>query len=217
MASSRGRLWDALALLVFIGSLSFAVSNNRKRAERPDVPTRFRAADGWSFARAATLPTVDTSVLSPVVEYSDFYCSYCASSAPQVVAFIDSNRPKIHHEFRYLPRTAAGFAAAIAAECASRLGQGRRARELLFAQGTKFRRDGSAWLVAQVERMDALQFRTCEADTTVRAQVVADQESARANGVSVTPTFVVGRTVFQGFPGLAALDSALAEYRSGRR
>ena len=134
-----------------------------------------------------------------IIEFSDFECPYCARYALQTFPelrrnYIDTG--KVRYAARDLPLTFHRFAipAAVATRCAGEQGRFWEYRHALFTQQSRL---GSAPYaeLAQAQGLDLTRFESCRTDGRAAAAVRADAELAQSQGITSTPTFVVGRVV----------------------
>lgn len=143
------------------------------------------------------------SQLAPVVmlEFSDFECPYCGQFANTILPslrkqYIDSGRVEL--AFRHFPLGIHQNArsAALAATCASRLGQFVAFHDLLFAQPRQLDKDSLERHRQQIG-LDPEQYAACMA-TEAEPRLRKDLEIAKSLGISGTPAFFVGRRNSEG-------------------
>jgi len=148
-----------------------------------------------------------------IVEFSDLQCSYCARYAlqtfPQIKrAYIDTG--KVHYaaiDFP-LPMHPYAFPAAVAARCAGEQGKYWQYREAFFANQSQIVSnrsfDPQAPLPHAADPLDALasklgldvaSFKSCRRDVRQDAIVREDLAMARRDGITSTPSFMIGRVV----------------------
>jgi protein-disulfide isomerase len=134
-----------------------------------------------------------------IIEFSDYECPYCARYALQTFPelrrnYIDTG--KIRYASRDLPLKFHRFAipAAVAARCAGEQGRYWEYRHALFSEQSRL---GAALYaeLAQAQGLDMTRFESCRTDGRAAAAVRADAELAQSQGITSTPTFVVGRVV----------------------
>jgi protein-disulfide isomerase len=140
-----------------------------------------------------------------IIEFTDLQCPYCARHAQQTF-------PKLRHDYietgklRYasrdfpLPFHRFAMPAAVASRCAGEQGRFWEYREALFAAQATLGTEPYA-RIAQELGLDVAKLEACRSDGHQAAQVRADVERARANGISSTPSFVIGRVVNGEFQG----------------
>jgi protein-disulfide isomerase len=131
-----------------------------------------------------------------IVEYADFQCPFCGEFARRTLPEIERKYVApglVQVVFKHLPLQEIHPQASMAAEtaeCASQQGKFWEVHDLLFADQ---RLDGSS-LVAKVRsaQLDIERFSECVRGPGAE-KVRADLAGARAAGISVTPTFYIGR------------------------
>ena len=140
-----------------------------------------------------------------MIEFTDLQCPYCARFAMQTfpelrARYIDTG--KLRYAARDLPLSFHEYAvpAAVAARCAGQQGAFWEYREALFRGQSHL---ATAPYAALAERfgLDVESFEQCRADPRQREAVRADAATARAFGITSTPTFVIGRLVEGEFMG----------------
>jgi protein-disulfide isomerase len=159
----------------------------------------------------AAAPQADGRVLGAedapvtIIEFTDLQCPYCARFAretwPRVRKdYVDTG--KVRFATRDLPLRFHEFAvpAAVAARCAGAQGKYWEYREALFAAQSRLGSEPYAALAAQLG-LDAASFAACRADPLTLGAVRDDAALAAANGISGTPSFVIGRVVDGEFTG----------------
>ncbi len=150
-------------------------------------------------------PTQPFNVLGPedapvtIIEFTDLQCPYCARFATQTFPqlrrnYIDTGRVRFASQDLPLPRHAFAVPAAVAARCAGEQGRFWEFREALFSAQAKLRNEPYADL-ARKFGLDLDKFAACRSDERQTARVLEGIELARANGITSTPTFLIGRLV----------------------
>lgn len=133
-----------------------------------------------------------------LIEYADFQCPYCGQFARQVLPEIQKRyvaTGRLRLVFRHMPLQEIhpqAVMAAESAECARQQGKFWQMHDALFAD----QRLDEASLVekARLNGVDLDQFSECvRGDGGIR--VKQDLAAARALGLAVTPTFLLGRDV----------------------
>jgi len=197
--------------MIFVGAVSYAlVSFSIVGTTEPTATSRFHVDNGWLYARSGG-EGMDAA-RAPFVVFSDFYCAYCKLSASQLEEFASENTSRLAHEFRHYVTRGPAFNAAVVSECANELGQGKAMRTLLFSEVASLERHGAVATAFRAGITDTARFDACMSGFEARVRVVIDLEHAKKLGVGATPTIVIGRTVFLGYPGKQALDSALRAF-----
>jgi protein-disulfide isomerase len=131
-----------------------------------------------------------------IVEYSDFQCPYCGDFVRQTLPVLERNylsTGKVQVAFWNLPLAELhpqAMNAAEAAECARRQGRFWEMHDALFANQGQL---DQASLVTRARGigLDMTQFAAC-VQSEGASKVRKEAGSARALGISVTPTFMVG-------------------------
>jgi protein-disulfide isomerase len=172
---------------------------------------------GESAGQSAKATNVDITV----VEFSDFECPHCRRAyldLSEVIAS-DPGVRVIHRNFPLHPDcnpkveakihvNACG--AAVAAECASRLGNGDAYNRVLFSHQDALGRDALVGYAREVG-IDGDAFTACLGSPEASAAVAEDVRQGAAAGVESTPTFFInGRIIKGGFPRTAQYRYALA-------
>jgi protein-disulfide isomerase len=162
-------------------------------------------------ATVTAAPTQPFNVLGPedapvvVIEFTDLQCPYCARFATQTFPqlrrnYIDTGRVRFASQDLPLPRHAFAVPAAVAARCAGEQGRFWEFREALFSAQAKLRDEPYAELAGKFD-LDLDKFAACRSDERQTARVHEGIELARANGITSTPTFLIGRLVDDQFQG----------------
>jgi protein-disulfide isomerase len=140
-----------------------------------------------------------------IVEFSDLQCPYCARYAlqtfPQIKrVYIDTG--KVHYAaIEYpLPMHAYAFPAAVAARCAGEQGKYWQYREGIFAAQSQLAPDSFDALARKLG-LDVGKFDSCRRDVRQDARVREDLAMARQDGITSTPSFMIGRVVDGEFQG----------------
>lgn len=155
----------------------------------------------------------DASVV--MIEFSDFNCPYCGRFARETMPLLRENyEGRIRFVYRDFPILGdSSLQAAIAAECANDQGAFWDFHDLLFENQDSFNQEMFVGFAEELE-LDVDQFTTCQNDSAVRGEVIADYAEAQRLGANGTPTFfingrrVVGAQPYEVFQGV--LDEELA-------
>jgi protein-disulfide isomerase len=156
-------------------------------------------------ATADVAPTQPFNVLGPedapvtIIEFTDLQCPYCARFARQTFPqlrrnYIDTGRVRFASQDLPLPRHAFAVPAAVAARCAGEQGRFWEFREALFEAQSTLGREPYVELARKFD-LDLEKFATCRSDERQTANVLEGIDLARANGITSTPTFLIGRLV----------------------
>jgi protein-disulfide isomerase len=134
-----------------------------------------------------------------VIEFTDLQCPHCARFAMNTFPelrrlYVDTG--KVRFESRDLPLPFHPYAipAAVAARCAGEQGKYWEYRELLAVRQTDLPESPYDDVAGQVG-LDRDAFNACRADGRQIQNVRQEAAQASAQGISVTPSFVIGRTV----------------------
>ncbi len=174
-------------------------------------------ASGGCTAAPATEATADAAPTQPfnvlgredapvtIIEFTDLQCPYCARFATQAFPqlrrnYIDTGLVRFASRDLPLPMHAFAVPAAVAARCAGEQGRFWEFREALFAAQATL---GPETYVEQARKhgLDLEAFAACRRDGRQAANVRADLDLARANGITATPSLIVGRLVDGQFQG----------------
>jgi protein-disulfide isomerase len=169
------------------------------------------AAAPATEATATAAPTQPFNVLGPedapvtIIEFTDLQCPYCARFARQTFPqlrrnYIDTGRVRFASQDLPLPRHAFAVPAAVAARCAGEQGRFWEFREALFEAQSTLGREPYVELARKFD-LDLEKFATCRSDERQTAKVLEGIDLARANGITSTPTFLIGRLVDGQFQG----------------
>lgn len=147
---------------------------------------------------------VDTAPVL-IVEFTDLQCPYCARFALETwpllrARYVDTG--KVRFASRDLPLSfhAHALPAAVAARCAAEQGRFFEYREALFHAQARLG-DAPYEPLAQQFGLDLERFAACRQSEATVAAVKGDVALAAANGITATPTFVIGRDVDGKFVG----------------
>jgi len=143
-----------------------------------------------------------------LIEFSDYACTYCRKSMPDVDALIASN-PEVKVVIRELPIISPGSPdAARMALAAAEQGKFEAFHKAMFARG---RVDpGSIAAAAQQAGLDLERARRTLADPRVEAEIKRNMDYARQLGIDGTPSWVVGEELMSGAVGFEELAKAVA-------
>lgn len=143
-----------------------------------------------------------------LVEYFDYNCGYCRASLP-LIADLLRRDPKLRIVYRELPILAESSRdAARASLAAARAGKFAAFHAALYAAGPVSPATIQA-ATAGVGGFPAL------ADPVADAELARNLETARAIGMSGTPTWVVGNRVLTGALPIDQIEAAIAAARGG--
>ncbi len=182
------------------------------------VAARIDLTDRASLGRADAPVTV--------VEYSSFQCPYCRQLAPVVKQTLRGRLGReVRWVYKHFPLATQAWSepAAVAAECARRLGGNGKfwaLHDLYFEQQSSFtlenhRERAVAW--ARRAGLPVQQFGSCLDGGQALARVRADAQEGRALGVSSTPTLVFNGRVAPGAVSKEVLEGMLEQELAYRR
>lgn len=192
-----------LRMLRELESITTQLAETRRVASagRVSPPPPVIPLSPQSLSDAAVKGSSDASVV--LLEYADFQCPYCGQFARQVLPEIEKryvSAGKLRMVFRHMPLQEIhphAVMAAEAAECARQQGKFWQMHDALFAD----QRLDEASLVekARTVGVGIEPFFECVRGNgqvgNGLARVTQDVAAARALGLAVTPTFLIGRDV----------------------
>jgi protein-disulfide isomerase len=143
-----------------------------------------------------------------LVEFTDYACTYCRQSIPDIQALIASN-PDLRVVVREWPIFEGSDAAARMALAAARQGKYARFHDLMFAHGPPS--PASVELAAQGAGLDLTAARAFAASPAADLELRTNHDLARKLGFEGTPSWVVGSQSFSGAVGRERLADAIAE------
>lgn len=155
-----------------------------------------------------------------VIEYASVACIHCANfhenALPDLLKqTVDQGKAKLI--FRHFPYDRAGLEAAAAVTCLPKEKQ-KDALKTLFDTQSEWARSETPGKAALGELglspSQAKSAEACAIDQTTQFSVISPANEARKEGISGTPTFVVGKNFYRGFMGADALANIVAEQTS---
>jgi protein-disulfide isomerase len=189
-----------LRVLRELESISTQLADGRKVAPagllRGSPPPPAIPSSAQSISDVATKGSRDAPVV--LIEYSDFQCPYCGQFARRILPEIEKryvSTGKLRVVFRHMPLQAIhpqAVMAAETAECARQQGKFWPVHDALFAD--QHFDETSLVEKARTNGVDIEQFSECVRGNG-GVKVKADLAAARAMGLAVTPTFLIGRDV----------------------
>jgi protein-disulfide isomerase len=163
------------------------------RAQSPDV----KAGDLPVISLEATPMLGNAQARVAIVEFGDYQCPFCGKHAnqtlPQIVAaYVETG--KVRYFFKDVPIESIhpqAFKAAEAAQCAGAQGKYWKFHDRLFQNQKAL---GAADLVthARAVELDVNKFERCLDSKAFAAQIRADIQEAKKQGVRGTPSFFLG-------------------------
>lgn len=156
----------------------------------------------------AVLGNPDGTVM--LVEFSDYGCTYCRLSQPEVERLVDEN-PDLRVIVREWPIFPGSEEAARMALAAARQGKFEAFHEAMFALGPPD--PATIENAARTAGLDMAEARRFAASDEASAELAKNMRLAEQLGFSGTPSWVVGGRVLQGAVGYDALQDAIAAAR----
>jgi protein-disulfide isomerase len=178
---------DSLAIAVLRMQTTL---NDRAAGHQPDTVTV--VATGAAALGSETAPLT-------VIEFTDYQCPYCAGHARETLEalvreFVDEGT--VRYVVRDMPLNIHPMAvpAAAAARCAGAQGSDRywRYHDALFGAQAGLA-DSTLTAIARNLRLDLPRFEACVKLPRVALMVERDAAEAAAAGLTVTPSFVIGK------------------------
>lgn len=146
-----------------------------------------------------------------LVEFSDYACTFCRRSVPDVEALIARN-PDIKVVIRELPIIGENSpAAARMGLAAAEQGRFLQFHKAMFARGRVD--DASIEAAALDAGLDLERARRTMADPRIAAEINRNLDFARQLGIQGTPSWVIGDQMMSGAVGVDELAAAVAESR----
>ena len=191
----------------------------KRSAEAAADQTKALAANRKALEADPRDPVVGKGPIT-VVEFFDYRCGYCKSSAPEVLKLVASNKDVrfVFKEFPILPdangRIGVSERAARIALAAKDSGKYVDLHRDLMAQ--KALDDAAVTRVAQKHGLDAATLLRAGQAPAVDEHLADTHELAQKLNIAGTPAFVIGNTVIPG-ADLEALRAAISDARKKKR
>ena len=195
MSSRRREMLLNTAVVASALGAAYAVSNRIIERSGPlmDLPPRVETVADWEEygLEGHRMGPPDAPVT--IVHFSDFTCRYCKTQAPVLSDIRSLFSGQVSVVYRHLPSRAndVGRRAAIAAECAARLGSFEAFHDLLFQHLDSLGTRSWISLAHEAGIPDNAAFGTCLRDPIVGAIVDRDVAAADQLGAIVTPTLLI--------------------------
>lgn len=143
-----------------------------------------------------------------LVEYGSYACSYCRAANERLASLRDQLGDRLRYVFRHRPLTGSEVArrAANLIERAPDADSFWKAHVALMTRSTELTEDDIA-AVAQELHIDVDD--SSDAARSARERVAADERSAKASGVTVTPTFFINGRRYEGPWDESAFEDAM--------
>jgi NhaA family Na+:H+ antiporter len=135
-----------------------------------------------------------------LVEYGSYDCPYCRAANEQIAAIRDRFGDRLRYVFRHRPLTGSDIArrAAELAERADGPEQFWRAHVALMTRSETLTEDDIAAVAGELNLVCEDAAKAEQAALRAEARVDADERSARASGVRITPTFFINGRRYDG-------------------
>src|SRR5919106_1587893 len=146
-----------------------------------------------------------------LVEYGSYACPYCRSANEQIAAARDRFGARLRYVFRHRPIPGSEIARR-AAELAERADGAERfwhAHVELMTRSETLREDDLSAVANELNLVCADPEEAEQADRRAKARVAADERSARASGVMITPTFFINGRRYDGPWDESSLSDAM--------
>lgn len=143
-----------------------------------------------------------------LVEFTDYACSFCRQSLPDIEALIAAN-PELKVVVREWPIFEGSDDAARMALAAARQGKYARFHDLMFAHGPPSA--AAIELAATGAGLDMAAARAFAASPAAELELRQNHDLARKLGFEGTPSWVVGGQVFSGAVGRDKLSEAILQ------
>lgn len=210
--SRRARLLSTLLnLLTGLAALSAcAIAISRLLVDtrpplQPPSGTSGRRVANLSEYTAGGIRLGSSNAAVTIVEFSDFKCPFCEQAAADIRLLRRLFPAEISLVYRQLPLHSDSFAAAVAAECASRSGRFESLHDRLFAQSDSIGSKSMIRFAIEVGGIDTVAFADCIGSKDAADSVARDTSAARRLGIDGTPTILVNETRFESNPGFERL------------
>jgi protein-disulfide isomerase len=142
-----------------------------------------------------------------LVEFTDYACTYCRRSLPDVQALIAAD-PQLKVITRELPILGPGsIAAARVALLAARQGKYAAFHDAMFALGPP----SQTSIMAAARKVGVDTAPLAKPDPAIEGELARNLDFARQLGINGTPAWIVGDQVLSGAIGRGALAKALAD------
>ncbi|HEX7373624.1 MAG TPA: DsbA family protein [Steroidobacteraceae bacterium] len=166
------------------------------------------ACPGTTHANPDGSPPRDANVLGQesapvtIVEFTDMQCPFCGLFSRTTFSqlrkqYIDTGKVRFISRDMPLPFHPYAIPAAVAARCAGEQGKYWEYREQIVSRQDELPASPYAGIARQLG-LDTSAFEQCRASGRQEQKIRLDVESARAAGVTATPTFVLGLTLAGG-------------------
>jgi protein-disulfide isomerase len=196
----------AVAAAVFIG-LGYAAGSYIT------MPLEATSTANWDVAKVYPTDITFGDPKAPVriTEYGSLTCIHCSQFHKEALPdflknYVDTG--KAYLVFRHFPYDASGLAGAQAVSCLPAADRAKAVSTLMEKQGDWMMYDKAGLAALDLFGLSASDRQKAGecVEKGVHAQAIGEVTmEARQNGISSTPTFVVGKEVYPGFMGATAL------------
>jgi protein-disulfide isomerase len=148
-----------------------------------------------------------------MVEYSDFFCQYCAPGTRTAKLFFSRHPETLRFFYKHLPLqqpslVAATYFEGVAMQDAQLAWQ---YMEAIFSDQSRFHQGGEAALI-ELARELGLDLDRLAADVksqAIQERIARDMQEASALGIKGTPTFILGGVPIRGAASLEEFENVL--------
>lgn len=193
----------ALVATVIVTTFAFSDSGETSgsKGEVVDVMTMVELVEGELTLDGSEPVLGDVTAPVQLVEFADFECPHCASTAPKIKGLIERNA-KVNLRFKQYPISNKcnpsvqalahenACEAAAATECAHLQGKFWEMNRIVFKNQNYLSPTDIEFLAEQIG-LDLAQFKTCMNDEAIAKGIAADIASAQTAGVTGTPSIYI--------------------------
>lgn len=134
-----------------------------------------------------------------IVEFIDYQCPFCRKAAPVLRQLQAKYAGKVSLVLRHLSGHDDSFMAAVAVECAGKLGRFEPYHDHLFSLFDSLGSKPWMEIAREVGIGDTTSFSSCLSDPIVSASIKRDMRLADSLGITATPTFLINDRLLVGF------------------
>lgn len=194
----------------------FESIENYREKQRED---QLKQAQGAIEDNIAKLTSADAPSIGPadadvtIVEFFDYNCGYCKRVLPDIQAILDKD-PKVRFVFKEMPILGpTSLSAAKWALAANKQGKYFEYHAALMDfRGPK--EEAQLSKIAEDLGLDVEQMKADANSAEIQSEIDEDMGLARDIGISGTPAFIIGKTLYPGYVGEDGLLSGIAEARN---
>ncbi|MSR77357.1 MAG: hypothetical protein EXS63_03925 [Candidatus Omnitrophica bacterium] len=171
------------------------------------ISPRTVVANGSESAPSSqTQPSVSSCTQGPanapvtLLEFSDFYCPYCARVGPTIEQLMQAYPGKIKRVWKHfpLPMHTGSDRMHEASECAGEQGQFWPFHREVFAHQSELSGGFKPEIIAAKLGLNAAQFSSCVESRKYQSKVRQDIEEGNRGGIHGTPSFMINGQMFSG-------------------